>query len=357
MNRSFWTGKRVFVTGHTGFKGSWLSLWLKDMGAEVHGYSLEPLPAPGFFTVTNLHNCLSSNTIADIRDSSALARAMKTARPHVVFHLAAQALVRQSYSVPVETYHVNVMGTVNLLEAVRHTPGVRAFINVTTDKCYENKEWVWPYRETDALGGSDPYSSSKACSELVASAYRSSFLNETETALATTRAGNVIGGGDCAVDRLIPDFLRAIDSGQSMQVRSPAATRPWQHVLEPISGYLTLAEMLVLHGQTFAEAWNFGPRDSDSRSVQWIVETLCRDYPDARWGCTNKPQPNEALSLRLDSSKAEARLGWLPRWNIETALKATIAWHTAWKTGADMTEFSLNQVHAYEKSEWTNTSR
>lgn len=349
MTRSFWSGKRVFVTGHTGFKGSWLSLWLKNMGAEVHGYSLEPLPAPGFFTVTHLHNYLSSNTIADIRDSSALAMALKSAKPHVVFHLAAQALVRQSYAVPVETYEVNVMGTVNLLEAVRHTPGVRAFVNVTTDKCYENREWVWPYRETDGLGGSDPYASSKACSELVSSAYRRSFLKDTETALATARAGNVIGGGDCAVDRLIPDFLRAMDAGQSMEVRSPDATRPWQHVLEPLSGYLTLAEMLSGHGESFAEAWNFGPRDSDARSVQWIVEALCRGYPEARWHCESKPQPHEALSLKLDSSKAEARLGWVPRWNTETALKETIAWHTAWKSGTDMTEFSLNQIHAYEE--------
>jgi len=350
MTRGFWRGKRVFLTGHTGFKGGWLALWLMDMGAEVHGYALTPPTEPNLFTALKLQDHLARSTIADIRDSVSLTHAMQAARPDIVLHLAAQPLVRHSYVAPEETYAVNVMGTVNLLEAVRRTPGVKAVVNVTTDKCYENREWVWPYRENEPLGGFDPYSSSKACSELVTSAYRRSFLEAAGVQLATARAGNVIGGGDWAADRLVPDFLRALDAGQKLTIRSPQATRPWQHVLEPLSGYLTLAERLFLEGQDYAEAWNFGPDESDARAVQWIVEYLCSQTPGASWRCDAAPQPHEANTLRLDSSKAKARLGWYPRWNLNTALAMTLEWHQAWCTNADMAGVSLQQIQQYERA-------
>jgi CDP-glucose 4,6-dehydratase len=351
MRTTFWRGKRVFLTGHTGFKGGWLSLWLTDLGADVHGYALAPPTDPNFFTATALKKRLASSTLADIRDAAALERAMQAAQPDIVLHLAAQPLVRLSYAEPVETYAVNVMGTVNLLEAVRKSPGVQAVVNVTTDKCYENREWVWPYRENEALGGHDPYSSSKACSELVTAAWRRSFLDAAGVQLASARAGNVIGGGDWAADRLVPDFLRALDTGQPLVIRSPQATRPWQHVLEPLSGYLMLAERLCADGRDFAEAWNFGPDEADARPVQWIVETLCARLPGAKWHRDVALQPHEAHTLRLDSAKAHARLGWLPRWNLPRALEATLDWHQAWKAGADMADFSLRQIREYSTTE------
>ena len=347
MNADFWHGKRVFLTGHTGFKGGWLTLWLTEMGAEVHGYSLSPPTEPNLFTVANLQARVASSTIADIRDADSLTRAMQAARPDVVFHLAAQPLVRYSYVTPVETYSVNVMGTVNLLEAVRQTGSAKAVVNVTTDKCYENREWVWPYRENESLGGFDPYSSSKACSELVAAAYRRSFLEPSGIHLASARAGNVIGGGDWAADRLLPDFLRALDAGQTLVIRSPLATRPWQHVLEPLSGYLVLAEKLVTEGRDFAEAWNFGPDDVDVRPVQWIIETLRMQVPGASWKCDASPQPHEANTLKLDSSKAKARLGWRPRWDLQTALGMTLDWHQSWEAGANMAAVSVSQIREY----------
>ncbi len=348
MSREFWRGKRVFLTGHTGFKGGWLALWLADMGAEVHGYALTPPTEPNLFTVANLQARLARSTIADIRDAAALAHAMQVAQPDIVFHLAAQPLVRYSYVAPVETYAVNVMGTVNLLEAVRQIPSVKAVVNVTTDKCYENREWAWPYRENEAMGGFDPYSSSKACSELVTAAYRRSFLESADKHLASARVGNVIGGGDWAADRLVPDFLRALDAGQVLTVRSPLATRPWQHVLEPLSGYLILAERLFTEGQHFAEAWNFGPEEADARPVQWIVEYLCGQVRDTAWQCDASPQPHEANTLKLDSSKARAQLGWRPRWNLQTTLGMTLAWHQAWKQGSDMAAISAQQIQKYE---------
>lgn len=350
MNRAFWRGKRVFLTGHTGFKGGWLALWLADMGADVHGYALPPPTEPNIFTVANLQERLAGSTIADIRDAPVLAQAMQAARPDIVLHLAAQPLVRFSYAAPVETYAVNVMGTVNLLEAVRQLPTVKAVINVTTDKCYENREWVWPYRENEAMGGFDPYSSSKACSELVTAAYRRSFLESVGIQLASARAGNVIGGGDWAVDRLVPDFLRALDAGRTLTIRSPWATRPWQHVLEPLSGYLVLAEKLFTEGKSFAEAWNFGPEEVDARPVQWIVDYLCSQVPGATWQSDASPQPHEANTLKLDSSKAKAQLGWRPRWNLQAALGMTLAWHQAWRQGSDMAAFSVQQIQEYEVS-------
>lgn len=348
VSRQFWRDKRVFVTGHTGFKGSWLALWLTDMGAKVYGYALAPPSEPNLFTVADVPARLAGHTLADLRDGEALLAAIQAARAEIVFHLAAQSLVRPSYTAPVETYAVNVMGTVNLLEAVRNTVGVSAVVNVTTDKCYENREWVWPYREDEALGGFDPYSSSKACSELVTAAYRRSFLASAGVQLASARAGNVIGGGDWAVDRLVPDFLRALDAGEELVIRSPQAIRPWQHVLEPLSGYLALAERLATEGERFAEAWNFGPDEADAKPVAWIVDYLCGRIPGAAWRLDASVQPHEAYTLRLDSSKARARLDWRAHWDLRTALDMTLGWHQAWQHGLAMADVTLRQIRDYE---------
>ena len=348
VNSDFWRGKRVFLTGHTGFKGGWLSLWLQARGAEVHGYALTPPTETNLFTVAEVGKGMASSQIADIRDADSLCKAMQAARPEIIFHLAAQSLVRYSYAQPVETYAVNVMGTVHLLEAVRATPGVKAVVNVTTDKCYENREWVWGYRENEPMGGFDPYSSSKGCAELVTAAYRRSFLEPAGIALASARAGNVIGGGDWAEDRLIPDFLRAMDAGVTLQIRSPQSTRPWQHVLEPLSGYLVLAERLYTEGMQFAEAWNFGPDDEDAYPVRWIVERLAEMQQDVQWQCDETPQPHEAHYLKLDSSKAKSRLDWQARWRLQAALQKTLEWHQAWRHGEDMRTLTLSQIAQYQ---------
>jgi CDP-glucose 4,6-dehydratase len=348
VNPDFWRGKRVFLTGHTGFKGGWISLWLQSMGAEVHGYSLNPPTDTNFFNVAEVGKCMASSVIADIRESAKLKQAMQSANPEIVFHLAAQPLVRYSYEQPVETYEVNVMGTVNLFEAVRTLPSIRAIVNVTTDKCYENREWEWGYRENEAMGGFDPYSSSKGCAELVTSAYRQSFLEPAGIAVASARAGNVIGGGDWADDRLIPDFLRAFDAGELLKIRSPLSTRPWQHVLEPLSGYLLLAERLYNNGIGFAEAWNFGPADEDARSVEWIVKSMAEMRKDVNWQCDNEPQPHEAHYLKLDSSKARNKLSWSPRWGLKTALEKTLEWHKAWRKNEDMKLITLFQINDYQ---------
>jgi CDP-glucose 4,6-dehydratase len=345
----FWQGKKVFLTGHTGFKGSWLSLWLHSLGAEVHGYALNPSTEPNLFAEAGVAENLASSTIADIRDATSLEKAMLLAQPDIVFHLAAQPLVRYSYAEPVETYATNVMGTVNLFEAVRKTSSARAVINVTTDKCYENRESLRPYTEGDSMGGYDPYSSSKGCSELVTAAYRRSFLAEAGVSVATARAGNVVGGGDWSEDRLIPDFLRAIDKNQPLVVRSPKAIRPWQHVLEPLAGYLLLAENLYTQGEKFAQGWNFGPSDEDAQSVAWIVEKLIATIPNASWKVDEQPQLHEANYLKLDSSKARSQLGWQPRWNLETALEKIVSWHLAWHNQKDMRQFSLDQIATYQK--------
>jgi len=348
LNRSFWRDKRVFLTGHTGFKGGWLALWLSEMGANVHGYALTPSTDPSFFAVTSLADRLASSTFADIRDASALRTALFAAAPDIVLHMAAQPLVRHSYAEPAETYAVNVMGTVNLFEAVRQGSGIKVVLNVTTDKCYENREWSKSYEEGEALGGYDPYSSSKACSELVTSAYRRSFFEMQGVALGSARAGNVIGGGDWSADRLLPDFLRAIDAGQTLTIRYPHAIRPWQHVLEPLSGYLQLAEKLYVENSAFAEAWNFGPEEADSRPVEWLVNNLCARMPGASWRCEDAPQPHEAGTLKLDSRKAKQRLDWRPRWSLEEALAYTVDWHLAWRSNVAMQAFSLRQIAAYE---------
>lgn len=349
----FWRGRRVFITGHTGFKGGWLSLWLQSLGAELQGYALEAPTTPNLFGQARVAEGMRSQ-IGDVRDLAQLSRTMAAFRPEVVLHLAAQPLVRLSYRDPVETYGTNVMGTVHLLEAARHCDSVRAIVNVTTDKCYDNREWVWGYREGEPMGGHDPYSSSKGCAELVSSAYRASFLAAGQVALATARAGNVIGGGDWAADRLVPDILQAFERGEPVSIRNPHATRPWQHVLEPLSGYLCLAEQLVEQGQAFAEAWNFGPLDGDVQPVQWIVEHLARDWgPGARWAVDAGEHPHEARFLKLDISKARQRLQWQPQWRLATALSQIVAWHQAWLQGQDMQAQCLQQI-AHHTAEHTS---
>lgn len=347
VNASFWGGKSVFLTGHTGFKGGWLAHWLCDLGAKVHGYSMEPPTPINFFTETKVKERVEASTIGDILQLSDLKRALKDSNADIVFHLAAQPLVRESYKNAKSTFATNVIGTVNLLEACRSVESVSAVVNVTSDKCYQNREWLWPYREADPLGGHDPYSASKACSEIVTAAYRSSFFAEGGQQLASARAGNVIGGGDWAIDRLIPDFLRAVDNGEALNIRSPDAVRPWQHVLEPLAGYLILAENLCTVGGCYADAWNFGPNADDSRSVSWIVNRLCDHFSGAQWSADNREQPHEACLLSLDSSKARAMLGWVPRWDLETALNKTVEWHDAWRTKLDMVNVTRQQIEAY----------
>lgn len=353
MNTVFWRGKRVFLTGHTGFKGSWLSLWLQRLGAELTGFSLRPPTEPNLFDEARVGQGMRS-IIGDIRDLAALQQAMQDAQPDIVIHMAAQPLVRYSYENPVETYAVNVMGTVHLLEAVRNTPSVKAVVNITTDKCYENREWVWGYRENEPMGGYDPYSNSKGCAELVSAAYRSSFFNansyeEHGVALATVRAGNVIGGGDWARDRLIPDTLAAFEQGKAVNIRNPKAIRPWQHVLEPLRGYLILAEYLSEQGSSYAEGWNFGPNDEDAKPVGWIVEQMAKLWGrDANWQIDPKTHPHEANYLKLDISKARSRLDWQPALRLNDALKLIIDWAKQRQLGADIRELTLAQIHAYQ---------
>ena len=352
VNPNFWHGKRVLLTGHTGFKGSWLSLWLQSMGAQVVGYALAPPTNPSLFEIAEVGKGMAS-IIGDIRDLEHLRAVLVEHKPEIVIHMAAQALVRYSYIEPVETYSTNVMGTVNLLEAVRNTNGVKAVVNVTSDKCYENREWVWGYRENEAMGGYDPYSNSKGCAELVTSAYRNSYFHsdkykEHGVALASGRAGNVIGGGDWADGRLIPDIMRAITQGKPVNIRNPYAVRPWQHVLEPLSGYLLLAQKLYEEGAVYADGWNFGPNDEDAQPVQWIVEKLTKAWGEgASWVLDGGDHPHEAHYLKLDCSNAKARLNWHPRWHLEDSLGAITDWYRAYQAGKDMRAFSLNQIQQY----------
>lgn len=347
VDQDFWRGRRVLVTGHTGFKGSWLSLWLQSMGAQVHGFALAPPTDPNMFTVAGVADGMET-TIGDVREFEAVRAAFERCRPEIIIHMAAQSLVRLSYAEPIETYATNVMGTVHILEAARRTGLTRAIVNVTTDKCYENREWLWGYREDEPMGGHDPYSSSKGCSELVTSAYRRSFFQSCGKAVASARAGNVIGGGDWALDRLVPDILRGFQRGEPVTVRNPSATRPWQHVLEPLSGYLMLAQRLYDDGQTWAEAWNFGPDDDDSVSVGWVVRQMTRKWGNgAAWQLDERAHVHEANYLKLDISKTRARLGWRPRWNLDLALGHVIDWHKAWLDGRDMRGFSASQIASY----------
>ncbi len=347
----FFSGKTVLITGHTGFKGAWLGIWLRELGAEVIGYSLEPPTIPSLFQVCRLEKKITSVT-ADVKDLTTLLKVMKRYRPQIVFHLAAQSLVRRSYREPVETYATNVMGTVNVLEAVRQTESVRIVINVTSDKCYENSGWVWGYRESDAIGGHDPYSSSKGCSELVTTAYRLSYFNgdggdRGRKALSSARAGNVIGGGDWAEDRLVPDCIRALSDGRPVVMRNPQAVRPWQHVLEPLCGYLFLAKKMGENPEQYAGAWNFGPGDDAFFSVREVVELVISEWGGGTSDVRPDPSMVEANRLKLDSSKARALLGWQPRWDVRTAVKKTVQWYQAELVGRDMYQECRRQIAAY----------
>ncbi len=352
MTQEFWQGKKVFITGHTGFKGSWLSLWLQTLGSEVIGYSLPAPTNPCLFDLAKVGDRMIS-IVGNIRDLDHLAQVMATYQPDIVIHMAAQALVRESYKNPVDTYAINVMGTVNMLEAARQANSIKSIVNVTSDKCYDNQEWVWGYRESEAMGGYDPYSSSKGCSELVTTAYRNSFFHPKDYAqhgvgIATARAGNVIGGGDWARDRLIPDILRAWQSGQKVVMRYPQAIRPWQHVLEPLSGYLTLAEHLYSDGITYSGAWNFGPNESDAQTVGWIVEQMADLWGgEAGWSRENAAQPHESHYLKLDCSKAHSLLRWHPRLDVNTALTWVINWTKALQVGTDMRDFTVEQIKQF----------
>jgi CDP-glucose 4,6-dehydratase len=353
MNPEFWRGKRVLITGHTGFKGGWLSLWLQAMDAILVGYALNPPTNPSLFEVAEIGKGMNS-VIGDIRDLKKMLGVFAEHKPEIVIHMAAQPLVRYSYIEPVETYSTNVMGTVHLLEAVRSTSCVKAVVIITTDKCYENREWVWGYRENEAMGGFDPYSNSKGCAELVSSAYRSSFFNPNNyahhgVAVATVRAGNVIGGGDWAKDRLIPDVLASLEQGSKVNIRNPHAIRPWQHVMEPLRGYLMLAENLFVQGPSFGESWNFGPNEEDAKSVRWIVEQMAALWGvDAKWQVDTGAHPHEANYLKLDISKARSLLDWHPALRLKESLALIIDWSKQRQAGANMRQLTLAQVLAYQ---------
>ena len=349
--KGFWSGKRVFLTGHTGFKGSWISIWLQALGAEVLGFALEPPTSPSLYNEAKVGEGMVS-IFGDVSDLHSVRSSMESFSPEIVIHMAAQPLVRYSYNEPVETYSTNVMGTVNILESSRHCDSVKAIVNVTSDKCYENKERLWGYREDEAMGGYDPYSSSKACSELVTSAYRNSFFKNSTVALASARAGNVIGGGDWADDRLVPDALLALQKGLPISVRNPNAIRPWQHVLEPLSGYLILAQKLFESGGKFAEAWNFGPQDEDAKSVSWMASKLATCWgKNASWIPATGDHPHEANFLKLDISKATARLNWRPQWNLDECVSRTVVWHKLWFKKTSARQLCLKEINEFSRME------
>jgi CDP-glucose 4,6-dehydratase len=354
IDRSFWKDRRVFLTGHTGFKGAWLGKWLSMMGARVRGYALEPPTKPSLFESLNLGACLDS-VIGDIRNAAEVDRAMMEFEPDIVFQFAAQPLVRLSYAEPKQTYETNVMGAINMYEAVRRCDSVHAIISITTDKCYENREWVWGYRESDPMGGYDPYSSSKACVEILSAAYRQSFFNPAayeskhHVALATARAGNVIGGGDWAADRLVPDCVRALSEGREIVMRNPHSTRPWQHVLEPLGGYLLLAQKLRQSGPIFGEGWNFGPGDSGIADVETVVRRIIDAWGSGTCSCHPDGGPHEAQLLKLDISKAVARLGWKPTYSIVEAVTATAEWYSSYyHDPASATKTTERQIMQFE---------
>jgi CDP-glucose 4,6-dehydratase len=355
INREFWAGKKVFLTGHTGFKGSWASMLLTSYGAKVFGYSLQPPSTPNLFKAASVEKIVEGVT-ADVRDVDRLIYEMDKASPEIVIHMAAQPLVRLSYETPVDTFSTNIMGTVNVLEAVRLSNSVKAFLNVTTDKCYSNNEWDWGYRETDSLGGIDPYSSSKTCSEIITTSYRESFLENIKdqrgrVAIASARAGNVIGGGDWAIDRLIPDIIRAFEAGETAIIRNPNSIRPWQFVLEPLTGYLKLIEKMYEGEKFFSSAWNFGPAVEDAVPVLSLVKKLANCWSgDVNWSCEAEEKgKSEANFLKLDTSKARANLGWKAKLNIDGALEMTCDWHKAFREGKNMFEFSNKQIAKFEE--------
>jgi CDP-glucose 4,6-dehydratase len=348
IDRSFWKGKRVFLTGHTGFKGSWLSLWLNSLGVTVKGYSLSPNTSPSLFEEAKVGDLVKSQ-IGDIRNHKVLKESITTFNPDLLIHLAAQPLVRRSYEAPIETYEVNVIGTVNVLEAARSCKNLKAIVNITTDKCYENDGRSEGYKENDPLGGYDPYSSSKGCAELVTSAYRRSFLQEQGVGLASVRAGNVIGGGDWAEDRLIPDILRSFELSESVFIRNPKATRPWQHILEPLSGYLVLAQKLYDDQYKYSEGWNFGPDDKDVKPVEWILEKMISKWPNSCWTLDQNSSQHEAAYLKLDISKAKSELDWSPTWGLSHTLEKIIDWHMAWINKEDMQAICLSEIEKYTK--------
>ena len=350
INKTFWEEKTVLITGHTGFKGSWLSIWLNMLGANLHGYALEPDTEPNMFETADVRKIIKSN-ISDIRDYNKLLAVMKKCQPQIIFHLAAQPLVRQSYKDPLETYQTNIIGTANLLEAARYVKSVRAVIIITSDKCYENKESNYAYKESDPLGGYDPYSSSKACAEIVTAAYRNSFFTDSNTAIASARAGNVIGGGDWAADRLVPDCIKAWIKNKTVEIRYPKAVRPWQHVLEPLAGYIILAEKLYKHGKKFARAWNFGPDEKNIKNVAFLVDNIAKLWgKKAKWKITAKKQPHEAMLLKLNCSMAKTKLPWKPCWNIERSLEKTVQWYKTYLDNPkNIIDITIEQINQYMK--------
>ena len=356
VNKDFWTGKKVLITGHTGFKGSWLSLWMQHLSAEIIGVSLDPPSTPNLFEEANVADDMITFH-QDIRDGEAIKKIFLDHEPEIVFHLAAQPLVLYSYQHPVETYTSNIIGTMHILEAIRSINTVKAAVLITSDKCYENREWEKAYTETEPMGGCDPYSSSKGAAELLIAAYRKSYFSDKQfkqhiTAIASARAGNVIGGGDWAQDRLIPDILRALEKGLTISIRNPDATRPWQHVLEPLAGYLTLAELLYSEGNQYAEAWNFGSPAEDTKPVNWIVKHMIQAWGEqASWIVDTDDYPKEANYLKLDCSKAQQRLHWYPRWNLEMALEKVIEWHQERNNGSSPKEICINQIVEYQNTE------
>jgi CDP-glucose 4,6-dehydratase len=346
VDQIFWQGKRVFLTGHTGFKGSWLSIWLVSLGAEVKGYALNPPTVPCLYNEAKVDTIMESQ-IADITDQDVLYESMTTFNPDILIHMAAQPLVRHSYEAPIETYEVNVMGTAKVLEVARSCPNLKAIVNVTTDKCYENDGRAGGYQENDPMGGYDPYSSSKGCAELVAASYRRSFLRDQGVGLASVRAGNVIGGGDWAYDRLIPDILRSFVKDKPVVIRNPCATRPWQHVLEPLSGYLVLAQNLYDDQTKYAEGWNFGPNEEDVKPVDWILNKMIERWPGASWELDQNSNPHEANILQLDISKARDKLDWQPMWNLSKTLEKIILWHKAWLDNENISSVCVIEIEEY----------
>ena len=348
VSAEFWSGKRVLVTGHTGFKGAWLCIWLRELGALVSGFSLKPTTSPALYDLAKLGETITSH-MGDIRSEAAIRQVIRTAEPEILIHMAAQPLVRASYADPVTTYATNVMGTVHVLEAAREVESVKVVINVTSDKCYENREWDWAYRESDAMGGYDPYSSSKGCAELVTSAYRRSFLTDTGIALASARSGNVIGGGDWSAGRIVPDLLRAVETGESIDIRNPEAVRPWQHVLEPLAGYLILAQKLLEDESRYADAWNFGPSENSAIPVRELARRLFNLLEsEAGWKDSSQASPYESQLLRLDVSKAKQGLGWEPLWSIDDTLEKVAEWHRGWRSKVDIESLCIGQIDAYQ---------